>query len=115
VDLLGWLRDQHTAAAKPGQQQEQPSLAALLGSNSELLLLDQLRFLPYNGGANHAWANTDAAAAAPAGAAAAAQQVIHALRVHEGDDAAASHHEQRIAPQGDLMYWLRWLLAQVGW
>jgi hypothetical protein len=112
VDLLGWLRDQHTmheAAAEPGQQQQQqqqPSLAALLGNSSELLLLDQLRYLPYDGSVNHARACTYAAAPA--------QQVAAGLQQHDEDDAAASHHEQRINPQGDLMYWLRWLLAQVG-
>jgi hypothetical protein len=114
VDLLGWLRDQHTkheAAAEPGQQQQQPSLAAILGNNSELVLLDQLRYLPYDGSVNHAKPNTYAAAptAAPA------QRAGPGLHQHEDDDAVASHHEQRCAPQGDLMYWLRWLLAQVGW
>jgi hypothetical protein len=109
VDLLGWLRDQHTkhTAAEPDQQQQQPSLAALLGNSSELLLLDQLRYLPYDGSVNPARACTYAAAPA--------QHAAAGLQLHEEDDAAASHHEQRINPQGDLMYWLRWLLAQVGW
>jgi hypothetical protein len=111
VDLLGWLRDQHAKhqpTEQPEQQQhQQRSLASLLGNTpSELLLLDQLRYLPYSGGGNHAAAHASAAAAlaVPQGG---------ALHHDEGDDAVASSLEQRIAQQGDLMYWLRWMLAQV--
>jgi hypothetical protein len=104
------------------QQQQQPSLAALFGNTSELLLLDQLRYLPYSRRVNHATATAPLFASAPAAAAAAAAEDHDGGPHHdedEGDDAVASSVEQRIAPQGDLMYWLRWLLAQVragqGW
>ncbi|WIA28675.1 hypothetical protein OEZ86_011211 [Tetradesmus obliquus] len=115
VDLLGWLRDQHTKAkASDEQQQEQqqqqqkqkqqPSLASLLGNTSELLLLDQLRYLPYSGGDSHAAGSGSAAAAA-------AKPKGRGLQDDE-DEEAASNLERRIASPGDLMYWLRWLLAQ---
>ncbi|WIA29995.1 hypothetical protein OEZ86_000093 [Tetradesmus obliquus] len=106
VDLLGWLRDQHAQQQASGesqqqQQQQQPSLA-FLGNTSELLLLDQLRYLPYSGAGSDATAKTSEAAAAPH---------CEGLQRVEGE-AAASSLEQRIAPQGDPMYWLRWMLAQ---
>uniref|UniRef100_A0A383V1P9 Uncharacterized protein n=1 Tax=Tetradesmus obliquus TaxID=3088 RepID=A0A383V1P9_TETOB len=108
VDLLGWLRDQHAQQQASGesqqqqqQQQQQPSLASL-GNTSELLLPDQLRYLPYSGGGSDATAKTSEAAAAPH---------CEGLQRVEGE-AAASSLEQRIAPQGDPMYWLRWMLAQ---
>ncbi|WIA08617.1 hypothetical protein OEZ85_008046 [Tetradesmus obliquus] len=113
VDLLGWLRDQHTKAkASDEQQQEQqqqqqkqqPSLASLLGNTSELLLLDQLRYLPYSGADSHATGSGSAAAAA-------AKPKGRGLQDDE-DEEAASNLERRITPPGDLMYWLRWLLAQ---